>query len=369
MQIAYVGSARNRFIASYMSFMTARGHDVILYNVDRGEASHQHLAGNVVDISCGADTTCPGTKWRYGLAAIKLHDMITKARPDVLHAHYASSAGLVCLLAGVRPYIVSIHGSDILVRSKSMFWRTILRGVLAGSQLVHTVSEELATKAVWLAGTDRVSIRTLTQGTDLDLFQFEPRRDAVLPLRILCTRALKPIYSNETILLACKILSDEGFPFRLTFAAGGPLGAQLKKRAIELGILDRVEFLGGYDNVTLPQIMRRYHVYVSASMSDGTSVSLLEAMSAGLFPVVSRIESNIAWIEDGRNGLMFESGNARGLALAIRRIAVDDALRSFALEENRRQVEARGDRCANMALLEQWYFELRDSVKNDGRAC
>ena len=67
--------------------------------------------------------------------------------------------------------------------------------------------------------------------------------------------------------------------------------------------------------------------YVSGSQSDGTSISLLEAMSAGLLCVTSDFPSNNEWINNGISGFTFKNGSASGLAqtlLKISKISTND---------------------------------------------
>jgi len=71
---------------------------------------------------------------------------------------------------------------------------------------------------------------------------------------------------------------------------------------------------------------------VSTSLYDGTSVSLLEAMVAGAFPVVADIPSNREWIRDVENGFLFPAGEEGSLA---RRIV--DAIQKKTLREKGRQ--------------------------------
>lgn len=359
LKIAYVGSVRNHFVAPYLGAMSDRGHQVTLYNIDSGISENVESEFHVVDVSCGVDARNAWTKWRYALSALRLRDELRRSRADIVHSLYASSAGVVCLLANIKPYIVSVRGSDLLVRSESFVWRQMLRRVLGKSILVHAVSEELAESARSLLVADSVPVRVLTQGVSVDRFTYQPRRAVRNTLQILCTRRFAPIYSNHTIVDACALLRDRGVPFHLTFAANGPLEKNLIAYVERLGLSDKVDFLGGYSNSALPDMMKEYDVYVSASLSDGTSVSLLEAMSGGLFPIVSRITANRIWIDDGRTGYLFESGNQRDLADSLSKVAVLDAnMRRLATDSNRKLVEERANQTTNMDLLEEWYREL-----------
>ena len=77
----------------------------------------------------------------------------------------------------------------------------------------------------------------------------------------------------------------------------------------ESGLEDKVHFAGQVDYVDLPKYYRVAHLYLSASIVDGSSVSLLEAMSCGIPALVSDIPGNREWVVPGRNGWLFPTGD------------------------------------------------------------
>ncbi|MEM6325511.1 MAG: glycosyltransferase [Bacteroidota bacterium] len=357
MRIAYVGGSNNHFVPPYVRAMVERGHEVRLFDLAGVLAKPDAIPCEVVDVGASVHPKQGRTKWRYALAARHLRREVAAYRPEVVHAHYASSAGIVCALAGLRGYLLSLRGSDILVRAGSPVWRAALVQALGRSSLVHAVSDELADGARALV--PDADVRVLTQGLDLRQFPFAPRADWEDPPRLLCTRTLGPIYSNETLVRAVTILAQRGTPVRLTLAAGGPDRARLGQIAEAEGVAEYIAFLDGYDNDALPALMAAHDAYVSASLSDGTSISLLEAMAAGLFPIVTRIESNEAWVTDGETAQMFSPENPGELAGSIiASVTLGPRTREAALRYNRATVETRGDRAANMDALEGWYAEV-----------
>jgi hypothetical protein len=104
-------------------------------------------------------------------------------------------------------------------------------------------------------------------------------------LRIVSTRNWTQIHSNETSLEALsmvKIKSREHFQ-------------------------EAISFSGPYAQDDLPSIFTNSEIYISTSISDGSSVSLLEAMSAGRICIGRDFPSNNEWIQHGRNGFLFSS--------------------------------------------------------------
>jgi L-malate glycosyltransferase len=82
----------------------------------------------------------------------------------------------------------------------------------------------------------------------------------------------------------------------------------LEREAQDLNVTSSAQFLGRVPHNQMPDLLAQADIYVSTSLSDGTSVSLLEALAMGLFPVVTDIPSNREWISDGETGFLVEAG-------------------------------------------------------------
>ena len=118
---------------------------------------------------------------------------------------------------------------------------------------------------------------------------------------------------------------------------GGQLDA-CKARARELGLGDRVRFLGHVADVA--PLYRASDVCVSASRSEGLPFNVMEAMHAGLPVVASRVKGHTDLIEDGVNGMLYEYGNAGDCAEKLRRLMDDPALRQALSTAARARAEA-----------------------------
>lgn len=239
----------------------------------------------------------------------------------------------------------------------SPLWRFLLRRIFARAALVHTVSEPLA-EIVRSLGVPADRCPVLTQGVELESLLYRPRAENGTALRLICTRHLRDVYDPLTILKACALLKAREVDFHMTFAGAGPLLNELQGRAENEGLAAHLTFLGGFQNGQVGELLAGNDVYVSASRWDGTSISLLEAMACGTFPVVSRIPSNAAWITDGREGFMFGVGDAQELAEALIRANADRQFCREAVHANRAVVEQQADRTRNMLRLEQLYLSL-----------
>ena len=144
----------------------------------------------------------------------------------------------------------------------------------------------------------------------------------------------------------------------MTFAADGRDLAALRRDVDARGLGSRVRFLGGYTPAELPALLADADVYVSASLWDGTSPALLEAMAAGVFPVVSDCPANREWLSGRGDGLFFPPDDVDALVAALRRALADPASWDAARPRNQALVRARADRETNLTLLGTHYERL-----------
>jgi glycosyltransferase involved in cell wall biosynthesis len=155
-------------------------------------------------------------------------------------------------------------------------------------------------------------------------------------------------------------LTTAGLALSWTIVGDGPDRAELRRRWPES---PRVGWLGARTNAEVRALLPEHDVFVLPSRAEGVPVALLEAMAAGVVPVVSDIPSGIGEaVEDGRTGILRPVGDTAGFADAIGGLDRDRArLEAMGLEA-RRCVASRHDIRDRMsgyqALYARW-GELR----------
>jgi len=270
-----------------------------------------------------------------------LRRALAEFRPDVVYAIYLSSAGVLACLSGHPRVVVSAQGSDILTRRGSRLWRAVWRWQARRSCFVHAVSEPIA-EVLRGAGIPLDKILVAPMGVDtarLPLIEPLKRPNAG---RIICTRAHKPVYDQTTLVRALARLQARGMPFHATFFE--TFGVESTRALVrEASLEGAVSFRPAYRLEDLPLLLAEADVYVSCSLSDGTSSSLLEAMSTGTFPVVSDIAANRPWVEHGRTGLLFPPGDDAALADRLEEALARPELRAAAAPISRAIAVEKGD--------------------------
>jgi L-malate glycosyltransferase len=355
MRICYISTGNFSHIGPYLEYFKNAGHDVHFICLSPGPAR------DVPTYNLGFGNTYSQTqgKWKYPFSMIRARRLIKKIKPDIIHAHYATSGGLAALVCGFHPAIVTVHGSDLLNGINSLIWRLLLAKIFNFADCINVVSQELYENTLSL-GINKEKIEVLTPGVDTIKFAFIKRqqlkRNSVL--KLVCTRRFESVFDHFTILNALSIIKAKGIDFKMAFVGDGSLLDKTKQLTTKLGLSDKVHFMGKIQNDSLPEVLAQNDIYLSASLWDGASLSLLEAMSAGLFPIVSDINANSQWIKNGDNGLLHKTGDAEDLANCILRLLENPEITHKAVVQNRQKVCERADRNTNMKILESVYKKL-----------
>ena len=292
-----------------------------------------------------------GLRYLSALAAVR--ETARTFLPDVTVAHFLPNYGLLAALGAVGPWMLTCWGSDLLVNARrTPLHRARARFVLRRAPLVHVDAEVLAEAAVSL-GASRERVWTRAWGVDPAAFESTAAAgsERSSPLRILWTRQLEAVYDPETFVRALGLLQRRGLSFRARMAGDGPLRGAVSAWLREEHLDRDVTLEGFLDEERLRALYRDSDVYVSVSRSDSTSQSLLEAMAAELFPIVTDIAGNREWVTHRREGYLVPVGDAEAIACAIAEAARDpeaDAMRQRA----RAKVAERASFADTVAQLE-----------------
>jgi glycosyltransferase involved in cell wall biosynthesis len=169
-------------------------------------------------------------------------------------------------------------------------------------------------------GIDEEKISTFSMGVDEAFYEEGRNRQKKLdgsPLTILSNRNLLGIYNVSLLIRAIPMVLKEEPKARFLIAGDGPERKNLEKETKDLNLGSTIQFLGRISHDAMPGLLTQADIYVSTSLYDGTSISLLEAMASGAFPVVTDIPSNREWVTDGENGFLIPTDEEKFLAERI----------------------------------------------------
>jgi glycosyltransferase involved in cell wall biosynthesis len=354
-KIATLGNAAVLHTRRWAEHFRARGHEVRVWSLEPAPPSF------------GAESLpalpLPGVL-RYPLAAPALARALERFAPDLVDAHFVPNYGLLGALVGRRPLSVTAWGSDLLVTAgRNPLQRARARFVLARADLVLADAENLGAAARALTP-DPSRVHVVPWGVDRARFTGASARE---PGLLLCSRMHEPLYDHATLFEGVRPVLEQCAGTRLVIAGDGSLRGSLERLAARRLPAGRWTFVGRLDEPAMAVWLERAEVYLSASRSDSTSLSLLEAMAAGALPVVSDIPGNREWVSDGDGARLFAPGDPAGLERGLRQVLADPAWAAAARARNRRTIESRADWDTNMGRIETLFEALRRPAPAGGR--
>lgn len=231
---------------------------------------------------------------------------------DVVHTHNTYPhiyASLAARLAGVPIVVNTRHG-----QRAGHNWRSKVPFRLA-SYLVNqivTVSDDAADLCINDDGIPSHKVRRIWNGIDLSDFTFAgPARQ---PIAISVAR-LSVEKDFPTLLRSIPRVIEQIPDFRLKIVGNGPERARLESLICELALQDHVQLLGERSDV--PQLLREAGFFVSSSLTEGISLTLLEAMAVGLPVVATSVGGNPEIVLPGKTGYLVPKADPKALADAM----------------------------------------------------
>jgi glycosyltransferase involved in cell wall biosynthesis len=296
---------------------------------------------------------------------------------DLVHAHWVVPGGVLAhgpARAARRPFVISLHGSDVFAAERSALVGAAARRAFAAAGSVTACSRDLSERALRL-GARAETLRTVPYGVDAGLFH--PRTTD--PARRETLRQRLGVSPAQTLIVAVgRLVEKKGFEHLIDAVGGTPrlhaaivgdgdLHDSLLARASSarasvtlagrFSRADTAEALSVADIVAVPSVVD------SKGNVDGLPNALLEAMASGGSIVASRVAGIPDVVTDGVEGALVPPKDAAALRAALLRLAEDAPCRAALGANARRQVERNltWERVAK--TLEECYVQAQTLAK------
>jgi Glycosyltransferase len=310
----------------------------------------------------------------YMKEIIRLKKLIKRLKPDVIHAHYASSYGLLGALTGFKPFLVSVWGME--VRSfpeKSVLHRSVIQFVLRKADVLFSTSEYMARGSKnW---TDKEFVLT-PFGVYLDddaspkagkaedynaADDIAPKNERDKKITIGCVKTIAEMYGQHVLIRALSEVIKEapGYDIKLELVGRGPGMDDFKELAEKLGIGDKVIFRGYVPNEQIMAVHDGFDIEVyPTQVNESFGVSTVEGMSRGVPCIVSKRGGLQDIVEDGVSGLHFKHDDVSDLKNAILKLILDKDLRLKIGAAGKQRVRDRYDLKENARVMIREYERL-----------
>lgn len=178
-------------------------------------------------------------------------------------------------------------------------------------------------------------------GIDLDKFNFfDSERNK---FEISTTSTLIPRNGIDILIESLPAVLEKFPQTKLKIAGEGPMEKDLKRRVEELGLNGCVEFLGTLKHESIPELVKKSHVFVRPSRFEGFGVSFVEAMALGTPVITCPVGGIVDFLTDGETGLLVPTENPAELSKAIIRIFQNEEQMKLITSNARKLVEQRYD--------------------------
>lgn len=312
LKICLLADASSIHTARWCEHFSKQGFDMHVISFKEAKIS----SATVHFFDSGAISTSGGN-WKVLLKRRKIKKMLQEIKPDILHALYATSYGMVGALTGFKPYIVTALGSDVLISAKqSRLYRQMVKFVFKKASHVTCMAEHME-KEILGMGVAPQKLSVIRFGIDPAIFNKNNRATQPGEFLITSTRNFEPVYNHELLFNAIALVKDKVPGLKLIMVGDGSQREYLKNLVKEKGLSDFTEFTGKIPQKEIAALLNRTHVFITVSLSDGNCISLNEAMACGAWNIAGDIDATRQWITNGVNGFLVPVDKPQELAQRI----------------------------------------------------
>jgi glycosyltransferase involved in cell wall biosynthesis len=254
---------------------------------------------------------------------------------DVIHAHMLVPDGWAAARLGAElgvPVVATAHRADVLdVPAQGPRSRRRVAQAVGAVDQICAVSASIGDAATGL-GTPRRPVQVVPNGADTTVFVPRPPAEARAHLGlpgdgpiVTFVGKLVPRKGVDTLIEAIGLLGRRPGGAPLLVAAGiGDMQGDLERRALSLGVADRVRFVGKVAHDDVGWWMSAGDLFVLPSLSEGLPTVVCEAMNCGRPVVATAVDGTPEIVRDGETGILVPPSDPEALARALARI-LDDA--------------------------------------------
>lgn len=291
----------------------------------------------------------------------KLKEVIQIFKPDILHAHYATSYGLVGALAKFHPLVISAWGTDVMkFPQKSFVNKAILKYNLKKADAICATSYTIDG---YLKPVTNKTVNVIPFGVDVDLFKRKTPEGSLFDSQTFvfgCVKSHEKLYNLDITITSFAKLAAK-FPdkkMKLMLVGEGSETSKLKLLAEELKISNHVVFTG---RVPFGQISNYYNmldVLINISEYESFGVSVIEAMACEKAVIVTNTGGLKEIVENTLYGELVEVGNTEQTVAAMEKYLLNPELAEMAGTNGRQKVLAKYNWHDNILQMISVYKQL-----------
>ena len=287
----------------------------------------------------------------------KIKKIIKSFSPDIIHAHYASSYGLLATIINFRPFILSVWGSDLYdFPRKNFINKWLINRVIQSADCICSTSKGMA--KIISEEYNRFDCKVIPFGVDTKLFI--PTKQNFLPFTIGTIKSIEEYNGIDCLLNAARIIiyDKKNINVKFLIIGKGTLLKKMQKKFKEFKLENYVKFEGQIPHQKIVKYYQKISVFIAVSTRESFGVSVLEAASCGIPSITSNIGGLPEVNVDKETGYLIPPNDPLILAEKITRLYEQKNLCSKMGDYARRRVVENFDWNVNVTQLINIYKSL-----------
>ena len=244
------------------------------------------------------------------LGAIRVCLWLRRNQPKIAHLHWGGrTVRAVCRLGGVHAVVQHLHGriNEVTGEIPESLYFPWADAIIASSKKIAACDNSRRAEVIYGGIEVNPAPRSL--------------RDNSGPLQVGVLSRLTPIKNIGSVIRAAERLKEQGIEIHVNIAGSGPSEPELRNLTTELGVSDRVHFLGWRDDIG--ELLSGWHLLVMPSLDESFPFSALEAMAAARPVLASRVGGLPEIVVDGVTGFLIPPKDNEALVRHIAELAKD----------------------------------------------
>ena len=361
MKIIFLGEAGSIHTIRWVNSLSEKGLEVILVSLKGEVETIGKINDNVKVIYLPF-----GTKLGYYLNVFALKKIISKEKPDLINAHYASGYGTLGRLSGFNKKLLNVWGSDVYdFPNESKIKKRIIEKNLKNYTAIASTSYCMAEETKKYLENKSKEIFITPFGVDTEKFKNLNIEKKENEITIGIVKTLTEKYGIEYLIKAIKelenILDIENYKkIRLLIYGKGELKNKLEDLTKELQIEDKVIFKGYISNEDVPKALNEMDIFVVPSILDSESfgVAAVEAMACEIPVIASSVGGLKEVIVDKETGYLVPKKDHKEIAKYLKKLILDKNLRTSLGKNGRKRVLENYDWNSNVDYMIKIYREI-----------
>ena len=266
------------------------------------------------------------SKIQYILALPKLKNIIKSFSPQFIHAHYASSYGLLAYLSRFRPFILSVWGSDLyLFPNKNIIYKSLIKRVIKSAD--HVCSTSIAMKKIISKDFNRHDCDIVPFGININ--KFIPNLDKNNVFNVGTIKSIESYNGIDCLINAANIVINKMkfSDIKFIIVGKGALLEEMKEKSRKLKLEKNIIFKGHILHEKTINYFQKLSVFVAVSTRESFGVSILEAGACGIPSITSNVGGLPEVNQDQLTGFVIPPNNPKILADKIINFYENEALR------------------------------------------